>query len=337
MARYLVTGAAGFIGFSLSRALLQAGHEVVGIDSYSPYYDVSLKHARTALLSQHAGFTMHDFALEEMEKLESTIAAAKPEIVFHLAAQAGVRYSIENPRAYIDANLIGTFNLLEAMRRHTPRHLMLASTSSVYGANTKMPFAEDDSADHPLTLYAATKKSTEVMAHAYSHLWSIPTSVFRFFTVYGPWGRPDMALFIFTRNILEGRPIDVFNYGRMERDFTYIDDLVQAMIALGDTPPEDPRAIGTPPAGDWQSPVAPYRRVNIGLKTPVPVTALIDEIERCVGKPAIRNLLPIQPGDVERTMASTDVLEQLIDAPAPTPLAEGVRRFVEWYRGHYGV
>ncbi len=339
MARFLVTGIAGFIGYSLARLLLKQGHIVVGIDSFTPYYDVMLKRSRAAALNQSPDCQIHEFSIEDAVKLQEVASAAAPDIIVHLAAQAGVRYSIENPRAYIDANLVGTFNILELARLIKPRHLMIASTSSVYGANTKMPFAETDPTDHPLTLYAATKKSCEVMAHSYSHLFGIPTTLFRFFSVYGPWGRPDMALFIFTKNIIEGQPIDVYNHGDMERDFTYVDDLVDAIAALAELIPPDPRA--TPEleeeGPEWASRVAPYRRVNIGRSAPVRLTDFIDQIEKCVGQRAVKNLLPMQPGDVKRTIASTGVLYQLIDRRPSTPIEVGVRHFVDWYRSYYRV
>ena len=309
MSCFLVTGAAGFIGFHLARLLLGKGHAVIGIDSFTPYYDVALKRRRAALLTELPNFRLHDFPLEDRAALERTVSEAAPEILIHLAAQAGVRYSLEHPQTYIDANLIGTFNVLDVARAHPPRHLMIASTSSVYGANHKLPFAEDDPTDHPLSLYAATKKSCEVMAHCYSHLWRIPTTLFRFFTVYGPWGRPDMALFIFTKRIIEGRPIDVYNHGHMERDFTYIDDLVAAIAALADAIPGEPRDGAAP---NLASDVAPYRIVNIGRSAPVGLLDFIDAIEKCVGRPAIRNYLPLQPGEVERTHASTALLNRLI-------------------------
>jgi UDP-glucuronate 4-epimerase len=275
--RILVTGTAGFIGFHVAKRLLDDGHEIVGVDGMTPYYDVTLKQKRHALLRGRNKCALHEFMLEDVDALTKVFAAAPFDAVIHLAAQAGVRYSLENPRAYVSANLIGTFNVLELCRAHRPGHFMLASTSSVYGGNTKMPFVETDRADHPLTLYSATKKATEVMAHAYAHLWSIPTTAFRFFTVYGPWGRPDMALFKFTAGIMAGTPIDVYNRGNMDRDFTYIDDLVEAIVRILALPPRAP--VSDTDDGSL-SPAAPYRVVNIGAGSPVKLLAFIEEIER---------------------------------------------------------
>jgi UDP-glucuronate 4-epimerase len=334
--RVLVTGTAGFIGFHLARRLLDEGHEIVGIDGMTPYYDVALKQARHAQLRGRNKCRLHEIMLEDVEALTRVFATDPFDVVIHLAAQAGVRYSLENPRAYISSNLVGSFNVLELCRAHRPNHLLLASTSSVYGANTKMPFVETDRADHPLTLYAATKKSTEVIAHAYSHLWSIPTTAFRFFTVYGPWGRPDMALFKFTAGIIEGKPIDVYNRGNMERDFTYIDDLVEAMVRLLPTVPRAP--VSDRDTDDASlSPAAPYRVVNIGAGRPVNLLAFIEEIERAIGKPAIRNYMAIQPGDVPSTFADASLLHRLTGYKPATPLSVGVPAFVAWYRDHYGV
>ena len=335
MARFLVTGVAGFIGFHLARLLLNQGHTVVGIDAFTPYYDVSLKRRRAAILEQMPHCKIHELSLEDEAQLRDVQKEARADFIVHLAAQAGVRYSLTNPRAYIDANLVGTFNILELARALPPQHLLIASTSSVYGANTEMPFAETDHTDHPLTLYAATKKSCEVMAHCYSHLWRIPTTLFRFFTVYGPWGRPDMALFIFTKRILEGKPIDIYNNGDMQRDFTYVDDLVEAIADLATAIPLDPRTCKRPDAADLSSPAAPFRIVNIGGGSPVGLLDFIAEIEKCLGRKAIRNYLPMQPGDVPRTFADTDVLSRLTGTRPATPIAVGVRRFVDWYRSYY--
>lgn len=332
--RILVTGTAGFIGFHVAKRLLDDGHEVVGVDGMTPYYDVTLKQKRHALLRGRNKCALHEIMLEDTDALAKVFAMAPFDAVIHLAAQAGVRYSLENPRAYVSANLVGTFNLLELCRAHRPGHLLLASTSSVYGANTKMPFVESDRADHPLTLYSATKKATEVMAHAYAHLWSIPTTAFRFFTVYGPWGRPDMALFKFTAGIAAGRPIDVYNRGNMDRDFTYIDDLVEAIVRLLALPPRAPVA-GTDDS--TLSASAPYRVVNIGAGRPVKLLAFIEEIERAVGKKAIRNDMDMQPGDVQSTFADTTLLHRLTGYRPSTPVSVGVPAFVKWYREHYGA
>ncbi|HEX8417739.1 MAG TPA: NAD-dependent epimerase/dehydratase family protein [Methylobacterium sp.] len=329
--RILVTGSAGFIGYHLGRRLLAEGHAVTGFDGFSDYYDVALKRARHARLAAMPGFTPVEARLETPGALHEAMARTAPEIVFHLAAQAGVRHSLENPGAYVQANLVGTGNLLEAVRAHPVRHLLFASTSSAYGGNTRMPFCETDRAVSPLTLYAASKLAGEAMAHAYSHLFSIPTTAFRFFTVYGPWGRPDMALFLFTKAILAGRPIEVFAEGAAERDFTYVDDLVDAVRRLADRPPE-----GQPVCeGDTLSPVAPYRLVNIGGGRPVRLDAMIDELERALGRRAERILKPLPPGDVARTHASTDLLRALVGGVPETPLGEGIPAFVAWYREYY--
>lgn len=335
--KYLITGTAGFIGFHLARRLLADGHAVAGIDGMTSYYDVGLKRRRHAVLLQNPQFRCDEFMLEERDRLADAMQAAEPDVVVHLAAQAGVRYSIENPRAYLDANLVGTFNLLEQVRALNTPHLMLASTSSVYGANEVMPFAEDASTDLPLTLYAATKKSCEVMAHSYAHLFGLPVTGFRFFTVYGPWGRPDMALFKFTENIIRGLPVDVYNEGRMERDFTYVTDLVEAVVRLSHLPPEVPGSRDAQDALMLSSPVAPYRVVNIGNGQPVRLADFVDEIEKAVGRTAIRNLMPMQPGDVPRTWADTGLLRRLTGFTPATPVAEGVAAFVAWYRDYYRV
>jgi UDP-glucuronate 4-epimerase len=336
--RYLVTGTAGFIGFHLAKRLLDEGHEVTGIDGFTPYYDVKLKENRHAQLTACNGFDGHRLMLDDIERLEEIWSSRGFDYVVHLAAQAGVRYSIENPRSYIDANIVGTFNILELARRHPVRHLMLASTSSAYGANTDMPFRETDKATTPLSLYAATKLATEHIAHSYSHLWQLPVTAFRFFTVYGPWGRPDMALFKFTRGILQDEPIDVYNHGDMERDFTYIDDLVEAIVRLVATAPPIPEARqgGRPSLADAMlSPAAPFRVVNIGGGRPTRLTDFIDEIERALGKKSRRNLMEMQPGDVMRTYASADALEALIGYRPATPVSVGVKAFVDWYRAYY--
>jgi UDP-glucuronate 4-epimerase len=324
--RIFVTGAAGFIGFHLSRKLLERGHQVVGYDGMTAYYDVRLKEARLAILQEMKGFSAHIAMLEDMAALECAVGDASPDVIVHLAAQAGVRYSLENPRAYVDSNLVGGFNVLEAARIHPVRHLMMASTSSVYGANPSVPFREEDKADHPLTLYAATKKANEAMAHSYAHLWAIPTTLFRFFTVYGPWGRPDMALFKFVEAIEAGRPIDIYNHGKMARDFTYVDDLVEAIIRLMDCPPERP---SSDPA---TSPVAPYRIVNIGRGEPVNLLDFVEIIEQKLGKRAVRNYLDMQKGDVPQTYADSALLERLTGYRPATGAVEGVSAFVDWYR-----
>jgi UDP-glucuronate 4-epimerase len=337
--RILVTGTAGFIGFHLARRLLDEGHEVTGVDGFTPYYDITLKERRHALLAARNGFEGHRLMLEDQSALASVWQRRDYDVVIHLAAQAGVRYSIENPRSYLDANILGTFNLLELMRDRPVAHFMLASTSSVYGANTQMPFRESDRIAHPISLYAATKASTELIAHSYSHLWSIPTTAFRFFTVYGPWGRPDMALFKFTRAICEGRPIDVYNHGRMERDFTYIDDLVEAVCRLIHKPPLAPDATASSgPARDpLVSPVAPFRPINIGRGQPESLLAFIEEIEHALDRKSERNYLGMQPGDVERTFASSDELERLTGYRPSTPISVGVKAFVAWYRDYYSA
>ncbi len=336
MVTALVTGSAGFIGFHLSRLLLQNGYKVIGLDSLNDYYDVSLKEARHAILAEEgrSAFTPVIGRVEDPGLLMSLFETRKPDYVIHLAAQAGVRYSIENPRAYLESNLIGTFELLEAARVHSPRHLLLASTSSAYGANTEMPYKETQKADHQMSFYAATKKSNESMAHSYAHLYDLPVTMFRFFTVYGPWGRPDMALFKFTKAILSGEPIDVYNYGDMKRDFTYVSDLVEAikllLLAV-------PRAVEgeLPVEGDSLSPVAPFRVVNIGNSESVQLTDFISAIEAATGIKAQRNLLPMQAGDVPATWAETALLSRLTGYAPRTSVEDGVRSFVDWYRSYY--
>ena len=333
--RVLITGTAGFIGFHLARRLLDEGHQIAGVDGLTAYYDVELKRARHAILKRYDAFAEHVLMLEDAAALAALGQAFQPAVIVHLAAQAGVRYSLENPRAYVDANLVGTFNALELARDQSVEHLLLASTSSVYGANTDMPFAETDRADHPLTFYAATKKAMELMSHSYSHLWGIPTTAFRFFTVYGPWGRPDMALFKFVEATLKGRPIDVYNQGNMTRDFTYVDDLVEAITRLIGTPPRQGRP--APGALDSLSPVAPWRVVNIGGGAPVRLTEYIDAMEAAIGRKAIRNMLPMQMGDVPATSADTSLLEALTGYKPSTSVGAGVKAFCDWNLEHYGA
>ncbi|WP_300064259.1 NAD-dependent epimerase/dehydratase family protein [uncultured Roseobacter sp.] len=328
-----VTGSAGFIGYFTTRALLDAGWRVVGLDALTDYYEVALKERRHAMLAQSQAFTPVVGRLETPGLLAGLFAEHTPDLVVHLAAQAGVRYSIDNPASYVQANLVGTAELLEAARAHPPAHMLLASTSSVYGANTEMPYRETHKVDTQMSFYAATKKATEAMAHSYAHLYDLPTTMFRFFTVYGPWGRPDMAHFKFTRAILEGRPIDVYNNGEMMRDFTYIDDLVTALVALADVVP-DPAA---PVADDSLSPVAPFRVVNIGNGAPVKLMDYIAAIETACGRVAEKTLLPMQPGDVPATWADAGLLDTLLGPRQVTPLDVGIGRFVDWYRDYYGV
>ncbi len=332
----LVTGAAGFIGSFVCRTLLEEGWRVIGLDAMSDYYDVTLKERREEALQVYDSYrSVHD-KVETPGLLMGLFEEERPDVVIHLAAQAGVRYSIENPRSYLESNIIGTFELLEAARAYPPRHMLLASTSSAYGANTQMPYVETQRADHQMSFYAATKKSTESMAHSYAHLFDLPITMFRFFTVYGPWGRPDMALFKFTKAILEGKPIDVYNFGDMKRDFTYVEDLVHAIRLLIDAVPERP-ADGVVPEGDSLSPVAPYRVVNIGNSDAVQLTDFIAAIEDATGKTAERNLMEMQPGDVPATWADASLLKQLTGYAPQTAVPEGVANFVRWYRQYYGV
>lgn len=334
MRKILVTGAAGFIGFHLSRRLLKEGDTVVGLDNLNDYYDVSLKQARLKLLQENEGFRFIRANLADRNELDSLFAKNGFEIVVNLAAQAGVRYSLKNPYAYLDSNLTGFLNILEGCRHHPAKHLVFASSSSVYGGNTRMPFSTRDNVDHPLSLYAATKKSNELMAHAYASLYRIPCTGLRFFTVYGPWGRPDMALFLFTRAILENRPIDVFNHGKMKRDFTYIDDIVEGVIRVLDRIPEpDPAWRGDSP--DPSSSFAPYRLYNIGNNRPVDLMEYITTLEDQLGRKAVRNLLPMQAGDVPATCADVDDLTADVGFRPATPITEGIRRFVAWYREYY--
>jgi len=335
--RALITGAAGFIGYHLSARLLAEGWEVIGLDALTDYYDVALKERRQAMLLQSASFRAVNERIETPGVLHGLMEEARPDAVIHLAAQAGVRYSIDNPESYVEANLVGTFRLLEAMRAFPPAHSLLASTSSVYGANTEMPYAETAKADTQMSFYAATKKANEAMAHSYAHLYDLPVTMFRFFTVYGPWGRPDMALFKFTRAILEGRPIDVYNHGDMSRDFTYVTDLVDGIVRLIDTAPVRPASPEDVPTGDSLSPVAPFRIVNIGNSDSVRLLDFIEAIEAATGREAEKNFMEMQPGDVPATWADARLLETLTGYAPQTPVAEGVARFVEWYRDYYRV
>lgn len=326
----LVTGSAGFIGFHTCARLLDDGWRVVGIDAMTDYYDVALKEARLSQLLPRDGFTEVNARIEAPGVLHDLFAEHRPEAVIHLAAQAGVRYSIENPESYVEANLIGTFRLLEAMRAYPPKHSLLASTSSAYGANTVMPYAETMKADTQMSFYAATKKANEVMAHSYAHLYDLPVTMFRFFTVYGPWGRPDMAPYKFTKAILEGRPIDVYNHGEMSRDFTYVTDLVDGIARLIEAVP------GTDPVeNDSLSPVAPHRIVNIGNSESVPLMEFIAAIEAATGREAQKNFMDIQPGDVPATWADASLLQQLTQYKPRTPVTEGMAQFVAWYRDFY--
>jgi UDP-glucuronate 4-epimerase len=333
--KILVTGAAGFIGFHLARALLDRGDEVVGVDNLNDYYDVRLKEARLAMLEGSAGFRFERLDLVERAGVEELFAREGFEAVVNLAAQAGVRYSLTDPHAYVDSNLSGFMNILEGCRHHPVEHLVFASSSSVYGANSRLPFSVRDNVDHPLSVYAATKKANELLAHSYSHLYRIPATGLRFFTVYGPWGRPDMALFLFTRAILEGKPLDVFNHGDMRRDFTYVDDVVKSVASLIDRPANpNPDWSGTRP--DPASSTAPYRIYNIGNNNPVELSRLIEILEDKLGRKAVLRMLPMQPGDVPATCADVDDLEAEVGFRPCTRLEEGVQRFVEWYLDYYG-
>jgi UDP-glucuronate 4-epimerase len=334
--RVLVTGAAGFIGYHTAARLLESGHEVIGFDNLNPYYDVSIKEARLKRLKERERFRFLKGDLTDQALVEATFAAEQPERVIHLAAQAGVRYSLDHPDSYIYSNVSGFLRVLEACRHHAVKHLVYASTSAVYGANRKLPFAVSDNVDHPVSLYGATKKANELMAHCYAHLFDLPVTGLRFFTVYGPWGRPDMSLFLFTHNIIAGEPIQVFNYGRHSRDFTYIDDAVEGVMRAFDlvaTPDPNWR----PEAPSPETSLAPYRLYNVGNHAPVALLDYIATIEKVVGRPAKIELLPQQPGDVEATYADIETLKQATGFQPSTPLEEGIKRFVAWYREYYKV
>ena len=334
--KVLLTGAAGFIGLHTAQRLLARGDQVVGLDNLNDYYDVGLKRARLALLTVHPGFRFVPLDVADRPGMDALFEAERFDRVIHLAAQAGVRYSLKNPNAYIDANVVGFMNVLEGCRQAAVQHLVYASSSSVYGGNTHMPFAEHDSVDHPVSLYAATKKANELMAHTYSHLFRLPTTGLRFFTVYGPWGRPDMALFLFTKAILEGRPIEVYNQGRMLRDFTYVDDIVEGVLRVLDKAPEADAGYDAEQADPSRS-HAPYRVFNIGNQQPVPLLDFIACVEAALAMKATKTLLPLQAGDVPATHADVDALRQWVGFSPATDLRVGVGRFVDWYRGYYGV
>ncbi len=334
--KILLTGAAGFIGMTTTLRLLARGDEVVGLDNLNDYYEVSLKHNRLARLTPHANFRFVQMDVADRAGMERLFAAERFDRVIHLAAQAGVRYSLKNPHAYVDSNIVGFMNVLEGCRHSAVQHLVYASSSSVYGGNTKMPFSEHDSVDHPVSMYAATKKANELMAHTYSHLFGLPTTGLRFFTVYGPWGRPDMALFLFTKAILEGRPIDVFNHGQMQRDFTFVDDIVEGVIRVMDRVAEpNPAYVSDRP--DPGTSNAPYRVFNIGNHNPVQLLDYIACIEDALGMKAQKNLLPLQDGDVPATYADVDALRDWVGFAPATDVGTGVARFVAWYRGYYRV
>ena len=330
----LVTGSSGFIGFHLCQKLLDDGFRVVGIDNLSAYYDVALKQRRQSILLQNPNFRVINDNIEAPGLMMSLFAEETPDVIIHLAAQAGVRYSIDNPRAYLESNIVGTFEILEAARAYPPAHMLLASTSSAYGANTVMPYQETVKADHQMSFYAATKKATEAMAHSYAHLYHLPVTMFRFFTVYGPWGRPDMALFKFTKAILNCDPIDVYNHGDMKRDFTYVTDLVEGIRLLIDAVPE---RLDEVPEGDSLSPVAPWRVVNIGNSDSIQLTDFIAAIEEATGKTATRNMMPMQAGDVPATWADASLLQTLTGYKPQTNVRDGVQAFVDWYRDYYEV
>ncbi len=336
MKRVLITGTAGFIGYHLAKLLLAEGYVVHGVDAMTDYYDVSLKRRRHQMLLQSQGFTATECWLEDLNRLSKIAREFEPQVIVHLAAQAGVRYSLENPRAYLDSNIVGTFNIMEIAREVQVEHLLMASTSSVYGANEDMPFSETDKCDTPLTFYAATKKANESMAHSYAHLWNLPTTMFRFFTVYGPWGRPDLALFKFVDAMLDGRPIDIYNHGDMYRDFTYVEDLVRGIRLLIDAVPVRPESSEDIEDGDSLSPAAPYRIVNIGNSEKVKLLDFIDAIEDALGIEAKRNYMEMQKGDVPATWADASLLKRLTGYQPQTDVRAGIDRFVAWFRDYYG-
>ncbi len=337
MKTIFVTGSAGFIGYHLCKLLLAGGFRVAGYDGMTDYYDVTLKQRRLAMLLQNPNFTNTEALLEDQTALESAMRAANPQIIIHLAAQAGVRYSLENPRAYLNANLVGGFNVLDLARELQVEHLLMASTSSVYGANAEMPFLETHKTETPLTFYAATKKANEAMAHSYAHIYGLPVTMFRFFTVYGPWGRPDMAPYKFTKGILEGSPIDIYNNGDMWRDFTYVEDLVRGIRLLIDAVPQRPASPEDIAPGDSLSPAAPYRVVNIGNSDKVKLLDFIEAIEDATGCKAIRNYMPMQTGDVVATWADANLLKTLTNYQPQTNVREGMANFVRWYRDYYQI
>lgn len=332
MTHFLITGTAGFIGFHLAKRLLDEGHSVVGYDGMTKYYDIKLKEQRLEILAPYEKFQQVVGMLEDKASLEGAAAILKPDVIVHLAAQAGVRYSLENPKAYVDSNLVGSWNILDLAKVVQPQHLLLASTSSIYGANEKIPFAEVDRADEPMTLYAASKKSMELMAHSYAHLYKVPTTAFRFFTVYGPWGRPDMALFKFVSAILQGEPIEIYGEGKMSRDFTYIEDLIEGIVRLIRIPPAESNRVGTNGVNDTLSRYAPFRTVNIGGGQPVELMKFVETVEAAVGRPAVRKMLPMQQGDVPRTFAAPGLLQALTDFVPETSVEEGVREFTRWFK-----
>ena len=335
MQKIFITGTAGFIGFHLAQNLLDNGHDVIGFDGMTDYYDVSLKQRRHQILKENPRFTAIEGMLEDYDLLQQIFNQHKPDVIVHLAAQAGVRFSIDNPRSYVDSNLIGSFNIMEMAKQFKVAHLLMASTSSVYGANTDMPFDENQPTKHQMSFYAATKKANEAMAHSYAHIYGIPTTMFRFFTVYGPWGRPDMALFKFTRAMMAGEPIDVYNHGKMQRDFTFVTDLVEGIARLINAVPPTTEARQEPIKGDSLSPVAPWRAVNIGNGDTVELMDYIKALEAALGIEAKKNMMDMQQGDVPATLASNDLLKALTGFAPSTSVKDGVAAFVKWYKSHY--